>query len=65
MKMKMTLALLALVSSTAAFASTPPVAGFRLSTTDAVSLGLVSALMIAVLLFRAQVRKLARQQSAK
>ncbi|RYY90970.1 MAG: hypothetical protein EOO15_00015 [Chitinophagaceae bacterium] len=62
MKLKMTLALAALVSTTAAFASTNPAAGYRLSSTDAVVLGLVSALLIAVLLFRAQVRKFARQQ---
>jgi hypothetical protein len=60
MKAKLTLALLALCAAPAAFAATPPVAGYRLGTTDALILGAVSALLIAALVFHAQVKKYAK-----
>jgi hypothetical protein len=60
MKTKLTLALLALCAAPAAFAATPPATGYQLGTTDAIILGAVSALLIAALVFRAQVKKYAR-----
>jgi uncharacterized membrane protein YccC len=64
MKSKLLLAIVLLIS-TSSFAATPPAAGFSLGRTDALLLGTVAALLLAVILFRAQVRQYAKRQLNK
>jgi hypothetical protein len=65
MKAKLTLALLALCAAPAAFAAKTPVGSLKIGTADALILGTVAALLVAVVLFRAQVRQYAKRQLNK